>query len=132
VIRSYGYVGNVVFQIQRILEADVVSVDRRVFYLGDAPIDLYQWTSAFSQALLGREPRVAHRSLVKALAILGDGINRLGGRFPLTLSRYRSMTIDYPTPMVPTVDLFGEVPYSLMDGVEETVRWLRSQDDFWR
>lgn len=132
VIRSYAYVGNVVFQMQRILDVDVASVDRRVFYLGDPPVDLYRWTSAFSRALLGREPRVVPRSLVKALAMLGDGVTRFGGRFPLTSSRYRSMTVDYPTPMASTIDAFGEAPYRLEDGVEATVRWLRSQDEFWR
>ena len=65
------------------------------------------------------------------LAIFGDGITRLGGTFPLTSSRYRSMTVDYPTPMA-TIEDFGSAPYSLEEGVEETVRWLRAQDEFWR
>ncbi len=132
VIRSYAYVGNVVFQIQAILAADPGIIDRQVFYVGDSPVDLYQWTSAFSRALVGREPRIVPRSLVKGLALLGDGIIGLGGRFPLTTSRYRSMTVDYPTEMAPTIDAFGPPPYGLEDGVAETVRWLRSQDDFWR
>lgn len=132
VVRSYAYVGNVVFQIQRILEAERAAIDRRVFYLGDPPIDLYQWTSAFSRSLTGREPRVVSRGAVKALALVGDGITRLGGSFPLTSSRYRSMTVDYPTPVGKTIESFGDPPYSLEQGVAETVRWLRTQDAFWR
>jgi nucleoside-diphosphate-sugar epimerase len=131
VLRSYAYVGNLVFQMQKILQADIPSINGRVFYLGDPPIDLYRWTSAFSRALVGREPRVVRRGIVMALAVLGDGINRLGPRFPLTLSRYRSMTVDYITPMAKTIELFGDAPYSLEDGVNETVCWLRSQDEFW-
>jgi nucleoside-diphosphate-sugar epimerase len=132
VIRSYAYVGNVVYQIRQILEAPVASVDRKVFYLGDPPIDLYCWTSAFSRSLVGREPRIVRRGVVRALALMGDGITRLGGTFPLTSSRYRSMTVDYPTPMAPTIERFGTPPYSLEEGVEQTVGWLRSQDEYWR
>lgn len=132
VIRSYAYVGNVAFQMQKLLEADLAAVDRKVFYLGDAPTDLYCWTSAFSRHLIGREPRVVPRVVVRGLALLGDGIMGLGGKFPLTSSRYQSMTVDYPTPMEATIDCFGNPPFSLEQGVEETLRWLRSQDEFWR
>src|SRR5690606_31724148 len=37
VIRSYGYVGNVVWQIDRILNAPKSTIDRKVFYVGDRP-----------------------------------------------------------------------------------------------
>ena len=132
VVRSYAYVGNVVYLLRKILDADCKSIDRRVFYLGDPPINLHQWTSAFSRTLTGREPRVVPRSVVRVLAIFGDGITRLGGTFPLTSSRYRTMTVDYPTPMAATIEDFGSALYSLEEGVEETVRWLRAQDEFWR
>jgi hypothetical protein len=115
----------------KILEADPSLVHRRTIYLGDPPIDLYQWTGAFSRALLGREPRIVPRPLVKTLALVGDVVVGCGGRFPLTTSRYRSMTIDYPTPMAPTIDLLGRPPYRLEDGVAETVQWLRSRGKFW-
>jgi hypothetical protein len=42
------------------------------------------------------------------------------------------MTVDYPTPMEATIECFGNPPFSLEQGVEETLRWLRSQDEFWR
>ena len=41
-------------------------------------------------------------------------------------SRFRSMTTDYETPMERTFELFGENPYTLEAGIEETVNWLKS------
>jgi hypothetical protein len=38
------------------------------------------------------------------------------------------MTTDYQTPMERTFDLFGENPYTLEAGIEETVAWLRSYE----
>jgi GlcNAc-P-P-Und epimerase len=127
VIRCYGYVKNVVYQIQRILEADANLVRGQTFYLGDRPIDLFDWVNGFAKALTGREARIVPRPLMRALALLGDISTYLTGRpFLISSSRFRSMTTDYETPMKRTFDLFGENPYTLEAGIEETVKWLRT------
>jgi GlcNAc-P-P-Und epimerase len=127
VIRSYGYVKNVVHQIQKILQADAGVVRGQTLYLGDRPIDLYDWTNSFSRVLTGHNVRVVPRRLLRSLAFLGDIPTRLTGKaFIMNSSRFRSMTTDYPTPMERTFQLLGENPYTLDDGVRETVAWLRS------
>jgi len=127
VIRCYGYVKNVVHQIQKILQADANVVGGQTFYLGDRPIDLYDWTNCFSRALTGHNVRVVPRGLLRGLAFFGDIPTCLSGKpFVINSSRFRSMTTDYPTPMERTFQLFGENPHSLEDGVRETVAWLRS------
>lgn len=125
VIRCYGYVGSVIYQIEKILEAEPSMVHEQVFYVGDAPVELYQWVDGFARGLTGRPVRVVPRALVRTLALCGDVIKAVGGRFPIFTSRYRSMTQDYPTPMQPTLDAFGTPPYTLEQGIEQTVRWLR-------
>ena len=55
---------------------------------------------------------------------MGDAITWLGAGFPLTSSRYRSMTGDYVVSLEATYHLLGMPPISLEDGVRETVRWL--------
>ena len=126
VIRSYGYVGNVVHQIRQILMADVDLVRGQTFYLGDRPINLYDWTNGFSRALSGHEVRVVPRPLMRALALIGDIPTYLTGKpFLINSSRFRSMTTDYNTPMERTFELFGENPNTLEIGIEETVQWLQ-------
>ncbi len=124
VMRAYGYVGNIIHYIQRILEAPRGQVDRRTLYLSDPPADIYQWANAFALELTGRPARKVPRWILRGIGYMGDGITRLGLQFPLTSSRYRSMTSDYVVSMDATYRLLGLPPISLEEGVRETVRWL--------
>lgn len=127
VIRSYGYVGNVVSQIEKIFEAPREAVHGKTFYLGDRPVNLFDWVNGFARALTGREVRVVPRPLMRGLALLGDIPTALTGKpFLINSSRLRSMTTSYETPMEPTFALLGENPYTLEDGITKTVEWLRT------
>lgn len=127
VIRSYGYVGNVVHQMWRILEMPVDAVNGKTLYVGDRPTNLMNWVNGFSKALRGREVRTVPRPLMRLLALIGDLPTWMTGKpFLINSSRFRSMVTDYPTPMEPTLDLLGENPVSLQAGIDETVSWLKS------
>jgi nucleoside-diphosphate-sugar epimerase len=131
VIRSYGYVWNVAHQIAQILESAPILVNKKVFYLGDPPGPILDWVNAFSRALTGREVRTVPRSFVRILSIIGDALSRVGVPFPIYTSRFQSMTQDYLTPMGNTFSTFGLPPFSLDEGVRETVLWLKRQSAFW-
>jgi GlcNAc-P-P-Und epimerase len=131
VTRCYGYVGNVVDQVLTLLAQENGVHSGRVLYLGDPPIDLFEWTNAFSIELTGRPVRVVPRPALKALAKVGDVVVRSGGKFPIFSSRFRSMTEDYVTPMEPTFEALGPSPIPMRQGVRETVSWLRSEAEFW-
>lgn len=128
VIRSYGYVENVVWQIIRLAKLPKDQVDGKVFYLGDPPADIYEWTNAFSMALRGRPARKVPRILLSSLGAAGSFLGLLGIKAPITLSRYRSMTTDYPTSIADTTELLGSPPFSLKQGVTRTAAWLREMD----
>ncbi len=131
VIRTYAYVKNVASQIQKIFEASRDQVNRKTLYVGDRPINLFDWANGFSRALTGHEVRVIPRPLMRALALAGDIPTRMTGKpFLINSSRYRSMITNYETPMEPTFELLGENPYTLEDGIDETVKWLRTCRDF--
>ena len=132
VTRSYGYVGNVVHQLEKILESPPPLVNQKVFYLGDKPIHLIDWVNGFARALIGKEVRVVPRGVVRSIALLGVIISSWGIRFPLNSSRFESMTEDYVTPMDRTFEVFGKPPIIMDDGIQETVRWLREQSAFWQ
>jgi nucleoside-diphosphate-sugar epimerase len=123
-IRSWGYVGNVVAQFRRLLEAPPERIDRKTYYLGDRPRDLLDWVNGFSLRLHGSPVRIVPRSAVYLLGLAGDAAALAGIRAPITTSRYRSMTEDYLTPMEPTMALLGEPPFSLEEGIEQVVQWL--------
>jgi nucleoside-diphosphate-sugar epimerase len=127
VTRCYGYVKNVVWQIERVLEAAHPLVEGRVFYVGDPPIILREWVDAFSVGITGRPARVVPTWVLRALGRCGDVVRWLGLPFPIFSSRVDSMTEDYTTPMEQTLKVLGAGPYSLEEGVAETVDWLREQ-----
>ena len=129
IIRSYGYVGNVVRQMINLTEADAEKVNGKVFYVGDAPRDLREWVNGFSLALRGRPVTVVPRVLLRSIGLAGDIIGKLNGReFLIHSSRYRSMVTSESAPMTATFDLLGPSPISLDQAVNETVQWLRSYD----
>jgi nucleoside-diphosphate-sugar epimerase len=132
VMRCYAYVGTVVDQTIAILEREDGGLSGRTFYVGDSPIDLFEWTNAFSKELTGKPVRVVPNMILKGIAKVGDAVIWAGGKFPLFSSRFRSMTEDYLTPMGPTFAALGPSNHTLEQGVHETVEWLKSEDPFWR
>jgi GlcNAc-P-P-Und epimerase len=128
VVRSYGYVGNIVWQMDQIFKAPKDAVNRQVFYVGDRPIDIFEWVDAFSMALKGKPARKVPRFVLAPIGLIGDFLGKCGKTFPLTSSRFRSMISDYLTPMEKTFETFGDPPYSLEQGVEASVEWLNRGD----
>ncbi|HEY0979121.1 MAG TPA: NAD(P)-dependent oxidoreductase [Flavobacteriales bacterium] len=129
VVRSYGYVGNVVWQIERMLAAPAEKVNGRVFYVGDPPMDLRVWVEAVSQELVGKPVRYIPTFLVKGLALCGDVLKIFRLPFPITSGRFRSMTSDYITPMDRTEEAFGVAPFGLKEAVKRTVEWYDNGSD---
>jgi len=130
VIRSYAYVGNVVEQALALLSAPPDSVHRRVFYVGDPPGELLEWVEGFALALTGRRVRKVPMAVLHTIALMGDVLEAVIGRAPLTSARLRSMTEDYATPMEPTFALLGPPRFNLAEGIAATMAWLHSLPEF--
>jgi nucleoside-diphosphate-sugar epimerase len=126
VIRSYGYVGNVVWQIGRILELGAPA-HGKALYVGDQPFDLKIWVDAVSRELTGKPVRFIPAWMIKGMALAGDALKVVGIPFPITSGRFRSMTSDYVTPMDRTIQLLGAAPFSMGEGVKEFVKWYREE-----
>ena len=127
VIRSYGYVKNVVFQLAAVLEAPTEVVHEKVLYLGDPCISQLTWVNAFAEAITGRPVRTAPQWLLHAMALVGEGGRRVGIPSPFYLSRFRNMVTSNVVPVGNTIETLGAGPYSLDEGVVETVAWLRDE-----
>jgi len=129
VIRSYGYVGNICWQIIELIKRrNESAIQKNVFYVGDEPMNMYDWANAFSLAITKKNVRVVPTFFVYSLAVAGTVLRKFRIKFPITLSRYKSMTTDNPAPMAKTMDLLGKPPYDLQEGVKETANWL---EQFW-
>jgi nucleoside-diphosphate-sugar epimerase len=129
VTKSYGYVKNIVYYIQRILEMPEEEVNGKTFYIGDEPSDQFHWINGMSRELRGRDVHVVPRFVLRFMALLGDAITLVRGRkFILTSSRYNNMITDYLTPMEKTFDILGKGPHTMEQGIKDTVTWLEMFD----
>jgi nucleoside-diphosphate-sugar epimerase len=126
VIRSYGYVKNVVWQIEKLLQADSDAVNGKVFYVADGNMRQYDWINAFARKLTGRDVRTLPVSCIHLLAKVGDGMRAVGLRFPMYSSRFENLITSNAVPVEPTLKLLGLPPDSLDEGIKETVAWLKS------
>jgi nucleoside-diphosphate-sugar epimerase len=126
VVRSYGYVGNVVSQLIRIAEVDRALVNHQTFYIGDAPVPSTVWLDGFSMALTGKPVRRIPESILKFAAWGGEWSGRLGGPSPINRGRLERMTSSFPVPMDLTFAILCKGPYTLKDGINTTVDWLVS------
>ena len=126
--RTYGYIGNVVWQMLQILEAETEVIDKKVFYVGDQPIPIEKWVFAFCEGFKGKRPVTIPAFAMHFLAKIGDGISKIKGKpFYITSSRLRSMTEDYLAPMDLTFETFGTPPFSLEEGVKESIEWYNQR-----
>jgi nucleoside-diphosphate-sugar epimerase len=122
--RAYAYVGSVVYQIEAILKAPPATVEGRVFYVGETPVDFLDWANAFSTKLRGGPVRVVPRAIWRALATVGDVVPK----FPMNTPRFYRMTVSDDPPIEPTYEAFGPPPVDFPKAVDTTVAWLH---DYW-
>lgn len=125
VLRSYGYVKNVVWQIAQLLSTEKSLVDRKVFYVADGNFRQIDWVNAFSQSLTGSNVHTVPLWAIRGLSKVGDGVRSFGFGFPMYQSRLMNLITNNAVPVDPILSLLGKPPYSLEAGVTETVDWFR-------
>jgi GlcNAc-P-P-Und epimerase len=126
-LKSYGYVGNTVCQYVRLLEASEERIAHKLFYLADyEPIALEEWAEAFRVALGAPPIRSVPRAAARLAARIGDVVTTLGvSRFPFTTFRLNNVLTEFQADTAATREVCGDLPFTMSDGVRETVHWLR-------
>jgi len=129
VLKSFGFVGNTVHQLERLLAAPVGAIDRQTVYLADyPPLEVSAWADEIRRQL-GTPPlrRLPH-PLLKGAALVGDGLKRLGwDNVPLSSFRLANLLTEMVYDLQPLHELVGELPFSTREGITETISWLRQQ-----
>ncbi len=129
--KSYGYAGNVVHQIMKLLEAPREAVYGKTFYLSDyEPYTIRDWANDISKQLHGKKIHTIPDSIMKIAAMSGDCLQKLGYKNPpMTSFRLNNMRADTTIGinMTPTKEICGSLPFTMEQGVEETLNWLREQ-----
>ena len=127
IMKSFGYVGNAIYMINHLLFCDSEQINGKTYYLTDyPPIEVQEWAQRIC-CLAGRsEPRQVPLLLLRIIAKIGDGFKLLGwNRVPLTSFRLNNLLTDMVYDTSEMQEICGELPYSLDDGISETLKWLR-------
>jgi nucleoside-diphosphate-sugar epimerase len=127
ILKSFGYVGNSVFQLRRLMSAPEGQVSGRTFYIGDyEAIDLYRFAQTVAREF-GRGPvKVMPKALLTVLAVLGDAMQHLGYKNPpITSFRLDNLCTNMLHDFGSLPAITGPLPYNLEAGVKDTVAWMR-------
>jgi GlcNAc-P-P-Und epimerase len=130
IFKSFGYVGNSVHQIERLLNADH-SIAGKTTYLCDySPIEVGSWATMIQEAFGAKPIRTVPLAPLRVGGWIGDGLKRIGFRNPpLTSFRLSNLL----TPMLHDVSLLKNVapqlPFGTQEGVARTVNWILREAD---
>jgi nucleoside-diphosphate-sugar epimerase len=127
VTKQWGYVGNTVHQIDRLVDAPPEQVHRRTFYLADyEPIELRRFADQVQASLDARPIRSMPIWLLRAAARAGDVGQKMGWRHPpMTSFRYRNIVTPEIQDLEPLRKVVGPLPYTADQGIAITIQWLR-------
>ena len=131
IYKSFGFVGNTIYQLTKLAEAPNDLVNHKIFYLADhCPISVHDMANTIQRTLGVRRIRTIPVAMLRPIAWIGDCLRVLGWHNPpLTSFRLRNLL----TPMVYDLDnlkdIAGELPYSMEEGVKITINWLQSSKE---
>lgn len=125
--KSFGYVGNSVHQLKKLMDARDGDIHGRTLFLGDyPPIDLRKMADTIQREMRVKRIRTIPLPLLQPAAKIGD-LMRLAGVYnpPLTSFRLNNLVTEMVYDLEPLREIAGPLPYTMEAGVGETVEWMR-------
>ena len=126
--KTFGYVGNAVYQIDKILFASKKKIRSKIFYIGDKPpVNISKWADEIALLSNVRKPKKIPFFMFKLLAIFGDLIIKLGIKFPMSSYRLKNMTTNQVYNLRDTYDICGKPPFDRKIAIKNTLNWICQQ-----
>jgi nucleoside-diphosphate-sugar epimerase len=127
--RYYGYVGTVVRQAIALAEMPSEKLAHSVYYVSDDAIHLSELCTPLIGAMGSGRATEVHPSIIKALGLAGDLLERIGIQAPINSLQARELTTNYPIPLDRTLSLVGE-RVKLDEAAREMVEWAMEDPQF--
>ena len=126
--KTYGYIGNAVYQIEQLLFTETLDENNKVFYIGDEPAyEINEWADEIAAELGFKVPTIPVW-FVKCLAKFGDFLGLFKIHFPMQSFRFGNMTNDGTNDMTNTYKIAPEMLYTRLQGTRETIAWIRKYE----
>jgi len=122
--KTYGFVGNSVYQIEKILFSDTKDEKKKVFFIGDnPPINIEEWGNEIASEL-GYKIKKMPFALIKLAALFGDTLKLIRVNFPMNSFRLHNMTTDNIVNLENTYEIAPNLPFTRIEGIKETLKWI--------
>lgn len=124
--KSYGYIGNIVYQIDAILFSELSN--GKTLYVADyVPTSIKEWSKEIAAEINIRIITIP-RFIIWVAAKVGDIVENAGFKFPMNSFRFKNMTTDAIFPMTETQKIAPDVKFTRMEGNKLTLEWLKNQN----
>lgn len=125
--KTYGYIGNSVYQIEQILFSKTNDEKEKVFFIGDnPPTNIETWSNEISAELGIKIIRVPFL-MIKYVAKIGDLLKIFRIEFPMTSFRLHNMTTNNIIDLSNTYHIAPDPPYCRIEGIRRTLEWMRKE-----
>ncbi|WP_372774350.1 NAD-dependent epimerase/dehydratase family protein [Mangrovibacterium sp.] len=123
--KTYGYIGNLMYQVDSILNAPTEEINEQVFYLGDyEPTNIKIWADEIAKQLHYKIKTIPY-PIIKCAAFAGDFFKRIGIAFPMSSFRLKNMTTDNIVDLSNTQKIAPNLPFNKTEGIKQTLNWLK-------
>lgn len=132
ILKSFGYVGNTVLQVEALALGDDPRSSRKTLYLADyTPVSVHAMAEAIRSAIGGRPVRSLPVPLFRAAGFAGSLVQSAGlvREPPLTKFRVGNLLSDMVFDMSPLSEIVGDLPIDMSEGVRLTVQHLQEQGE---
>lgn len=124
--KTYGYVGNAVYQIEQILFSETNDENNKVYYIGDEkPTNIEEWGDEIASEL-GYKIFKMPFFIIKCVALFGDILKKAGIHFPMTSFRLKNMTTNNIIDLSATTKIAPNPPFTRYEGIVNTLSWLKN------
>lgn len=126
--KSFGYVKNSIYQLEKLMTADAEKINGKTFYLCDyPPLNLKEWAEMIRKEMNIKKIPTYPMVPLRVIAIIGDVLSKTGWkRVPLTTFRLNNLVTNMVYDTKAFQEICGPLPYNLEDGVKETVEWMKT------
>lgn len=122
--KTYGFVGNSVHQIYKIMFSNTKNSLNKVFYIGDNPENnIEEWANEIASELGQKIIRLPF-VIIKLASYFGDFLKLIGVRFPLTSFRLKNMTTNNVIDLSGTYEIAKKNIYNRKEGTRKTLEWI--------
>ena len=124
--KTYGYIGNSVIQIDKLLRAPSQDIVEKIFYIGDnPPIYIPKWADEIQLAYSDKKNKVLNFYIFQLSAYVGDFLKLFNVNFPMTSFRLKNMTTDNIINLDDLYKIVSDNAFSRSEGIDKTLTWIK-------